>query len=144
MTASVTPQVGDSAPPFRLTDQHNRVFDLAAQRGETVLVFWSPACSICQELLPALTAWERRPASGRPHLVLVSIGTPAANRALGLQAPVLLDANYQVAQAYGATGTPMAIRIDAEGRIASPLVIGSAAVLALGELDAAPGLGGRR
>jgi len=37
----------------------------------------------------------------------------------------------EAGQAFGASGTPMAVLVDAEGRIASPVVAGAAAVLAL-------------
>jgi hypothetical protein len=44
---------------------------------------------------------------------------------------VVLDQGFTAGRAFGATGTPSAVLIDAQGRIASPVAVGAAAVLAL-------------
>jgi hypothetical protein len=44
---------------------------------------------------------------------------------------VLLDEQYAAGGAFGAAGTPMAVLLDAEGRVASPIAAGVEAVLAL-------------
>src|SRR4051812_27003607 len=66
-----------------------------------------------------------------PKLVLISGGTEEQARALGLRAPILLDEMGATARAYGANGTPMAVLVDATGRIASKLVGGAPGCLAL-------------
>jgi hypothetical protein len=43
----------------------------------------------------------------------------------------LEDDTYAVSDAYGVTGTPSAVLVDAEGRIASEMALGSGAVLEL-------------
>ena len=51
----------------------------------------------------------------------------------------LLDETFMAGRAVGATGTPSAVLIDAQGRIASPLTIGAPAVHALlADSDASP------
>jgi hypothetical protein len=51
---------------------------------------------------------------------------------MGLRSPVLLDrAGLSVGSTFGATGTPMAVLVDAEGKIASALAAGAPEVLAL-------------
>ena len=56
----------------------------------------------------------------------------ADNQALGLRSPVVLDHSVMsVGSQFGATGTPMAVLIDEEGKIASTLATGAPAVLAL-------------
>jgi hypothetical protein len=82
-------------------------------------------------MLDDLKAWEAHPPQWAPHLLVVSTGTVEANRALGLRAPVLLDQQLTAGRQFGASGTPMAVLLDAEGRIASELVAGAPAVLAL-------------
>jgi hypothetical protein len=64
-------------------------------------------------------------------VVSVSTGTVEANQALGLKSTVVLDEGFTVAPKFGATGTPMAVLVDAEGNIASELAAGAPAVLAL-------------
>ncbi|MDP8925009.1 MAG: hypothetical protein M3O34_19350, partial [Chloroflexota bacterium] len=50
----------------------------------------------------------------------------------GLRSPVALDQTFSTGTAFGVNGTPMGVLIDAQGRIASDLAVGSPAVLALG------------
>ena len=50
---------------------------------------------------------------------------------MGLRSPVVLDEGFTVGEAFGANGTPSAVLVDEQGRIASSLVEGASAVLAL-------------
>jgi peroxiredoxin len=126
------PKIGEPAPALVLPDLAGRTFDLAAFREHTTLVlFWSPECGFCQQMLDDLKAWETNPPSGAPQVLVVSRGTIEANQAQGLRSPVVLDEGFAVARAFGATGTPMAVLVDAHGTIASEVVAGAAAVLAL-------------
>ena len=82
-------------------------------------------------MLPELKAWERKRPSQSPHLLVVSTGTVEANRAMGLISRVVLDPDGSTMRAFGASGTPMAILVDSEGRIASSLAAGAQQVMAL-------------
>jgi hypothetical protein len=62
---------------------------------------------------------------------VVSGGDAETNRAMGLRAPVVLDASFSIGRAFEANGTPMALLVDAEGRVASDLAAGAEAVLRL-------------
>jgi hypothetical protein len=63
---------------------------------------------------------------------VVSTDSVADNQAMGLRSPIVLDnAGMSVGKQFGATGTPMAVVIDAEGKIASELAAGAPAVLEL-------------
>jgi thiol-disulfide isomerase/thioredoxin len=101
------------------------------------VLFWNPGCGFCRQMLDALKAWEANPPAGAPKLLVVSTGTVEENRAMGLRAPVVLDQGSGVMSAFGANGTPMAVLVDAHGRIASGPAAGAPAVLALarGEHD---------
>jgi hypothetical protein len=46
---------------------------------------------------------------------------------------VLLDTHFAAGEALGITGTPMAVLLDADARIASDVATGAGAVLALAE-----------
>jgi peroxiredoxin/uncharacterized membrane protein YphA (DoxX/SURF4 family) len=124
--------LGQAAPAVRLPDLDGRVFELASLRGERVLVlFWDPGCGFCSQLLDDVRAWEAHPPSGAPRLVVVSAGGVEANRALGFRSTVVIDGSFAVGHAFGATGTPSAILVDASGVIASTVAAGGPAVLAL-------------
>lgn len=127
---------GQLAPPFELPDLAGAPRRLADFGGrDTLLVFWNPACGFCQRLLPGWKEWEStRAADGWLQTVIVSTGPVADNVALGLRSPILVDAAFEVGPTFGATGTPMAVLIDSEGRVASEVAAGASAVLALANL----------
>ena len=121
--------VGRGAPAPRLhrPDLDGKVVDLSAYLGEPILLlFWSPGCGYCQELLPHILAYEQ--ASMRLRLVVVSGGSVAVNRELGFASPVVLDDDRMIAHSYGASGTPAAVLIGARGTVASELARGAVAV----------------
>jgi peroxiredoxin/uncharacterized membrane protein YphA (DoxX/SURF4 family) len=125
-------KIGEPAPEFTLPDLTGKPVKLGDFRGsKTLLLFWNPGCGFCQRMLEDLKAWEARPQRGAPRVLVVSTGTVEANQALGLNSTVVLDEGFTVAPKFGATGTPMAVLVDAEGNIASELAAGAPAVLAL-------------
>jgi peroxiredoxin len=126
------PQIGEPAPAFSLPDLTGKTRGLADFRGSKILVlFWNPGCGFCQRMLSDLQAWETRPPKGAPRLLVISTGTVEANQALGLRSPIVLDQNMSVGSKFGANGTPMAVLVDAEGRMASEVAAGAPAALAL-------------
>jgi hypothetical protein len=54
---------------------------------------------------------------------------------MGLTSPVLLDQNFAAGRAFGASGTPSAVLVDAEGKVASGVAVGAPAVLELAGAD---------
>jgi len=102
------------------------------------VLFWNPGCGFCQQMLPDLKAWEANPPPGAPQLLIVSAGTVEANQALELRSPIVLDHGFSTGRAFGATGTPSAVLVDAQGHIASPVAVGAPAVLALAAGPAVP------
>ncbi len=67
---------------------------------------------------------------------MISAGSAEDARSEGFAAPVLLDPDWNVSSALGADGTPMAVLVGADGRIASSFVAGRPAVLGLLGADA--------
>jgi len=127
-----TATIGDPAPPVRLRDLDGNIVELAEFRGlSTLAVFWQPSCHFCQELLPELKALENSRAQSRAQLLLISTGTSEENTRLGMRSPVLLARDFSAGSAFGVSGTPSAVLLDAEGRIASSIAVGGPAVLAL-------------
>jgi peroxiredoxin/uncharacterized membrane protein YphA (DoxX/SURF4 family) len=125
------------APDFALSDLDGRPVTLKRFRGkDTLVLFWNPKCSFCQEMLQALRAWEAQPQIERAELLVISTGSADENRALELQSTILLDPQFAVASLYGARGTPSAVMVDADGRLASAVAVGAPAVMRLaGQAD---------
>jgi peroxiredoxin/uncharacterized membrane protein YphA (DoxX/SURF4 family) len=131
--APAGPKVGVSAPDFSLPDLSGQTVHLSDFRGrQTLVLFWRPSCGFCQRMLTDLKAWEANPPEGAPRLLVVSTDSVESNQAMGLHSPVVLDPDGMgVGRLFGATGTPMAVLVDAESKIASELAVGAPAVLAL-------------
>jgi len=124
--------IGGPAPAVRLPDLHGNLVDLAEFRGSlTLVLFWHPGCHFCQELLPELKAWENTRAEGPVLPLMISTGTLEENNRLGIRSPVLLAPDFSIGLAFGVTGTPSAVLLDEQNRIASPIAVGGPAVLAL-------------
>ncbi len=124
--------IGDPAPPVRLRDLKGRTVNLAGFRGSrTAVLFWNPGCGFCGQMLDDLKRWEADPPEGAPKVLIVSTGDAEANRAMGLRSTVVLEPAFEVGYSFGANGTPSAILVDEEGKIASELAVGGPAVLAL-------------
>jgi methylamine dehydrogenase accessory protein MauD len=125
-------EIGEAAPPLKLPNLKGKKVNLAAFRGKkTLVLFWNPGCGFCQQMLDDLKDFEANPPEGAPKLLVVSTGTVAENLAMGLLSTVVLDQNFSVGSAFGANGTPMAVLVDEQGKIASELAAGGPAVLAL-------------
>ncbi len=83
-------------------------------------------------MLDDLKALEANPPEGAPKILLVSTGTVQENKALlGLRSTVVLDQGFATGSAFGTNGTPSAVLVDEEGKIASEAAVGAPAVLTL-------------
>jgi thiol-disulfide isomerase/thioredoxin len=99
--------------------------------ADSVLLFWNSACYHCQSMRQDLRDWEVHSRQRSNQLVVVSSGDTESSRTDGFASPVFLDPELRASTAFGAGGTPMAIRVDSGGHVASPLAAGPAAVLRL-------------
>jgi thiol-disulfide isomerase/thioredoxin len=124
--------IGSEAPSLELPSLGGATVSLDELRGhDTLLLFWNPGCGFCRSMHDDVRAWERSTGGVTPRLVVVSSGEEDETRAEGFASTVLLDSEYTAGTAFGAAGTPMAVLLDAEGRVASPVVAGADAVLEL-------------
>jgi peroxiredoxin len=131
-TVEAAQKVGEEAPQVKLPDLEGKTVELADFRGEeTLVLFWNPGCGFCQQMLPDLKEWEATSPEDAPRLVVVSAGSEEANKQMGLDSPVLLDQNFATGRAFGASGTPSGVLVDAEGKVASEVAVGSPAVMEL-------------
>jgi peroxiredoxin/uncharacterized membrane protein YphA (DoxX/SURF4 family) len=124
--------VGKAAPGFELQDLDLNQVKLADFKGHpTAVLFWNPGCGFCQRMVDDIKAWETDPPANAPKLLVVSTGDAERNRAQGFASPVVLDANFTVGRSFGASGTPSAVLIDADGTVKSPVAVGAPGVLGL-------------
>ncbi len=124
--------MGQLAPELALPDLNGETVALRSLRGHRhLLLFWNPDCGFCQQMLEDIKAWERDHPRDAPRLLVVSAGAPEDNRAQGFRSPIVLDQNFQIGQLFGATGTPAAVLLDEECRVASGVGVGAVEVLAL-------------
>jgi peroxiredoxin/uncharacterized membrane protein YphA (DoxX/SURF4 family) len=129
-------QIGEPAPEVKLADLEGTTVELEDFRGhETLVLFWNPGCGFCQQMLPEIKHWEENRPEGAPTLLFVSAGTEEANREMDLTSPIVLDQNFAAGRAFGASGTPSAVLVDAEGKVASEVAVGVPAVMELAGAD---------
>jgi peroxiredoxin/uncharacterized membrane protein YphA (DoxX/SURF4 family) len=124
--------IGSELPSLQLASlagDETALTDLVAE--PTVILFWNPGCGFCRAIQDDVRAWERGRPDSAPSLLVVSAGAVDEVRAEAFASTVLLDPEWTASAALGAGGTPMAVLVDGQGRIASPLVTGAAAVLEL-------------
>jgi len=125
--------VGAPAPPFELpalTGEKCSLESLRAPGREILLVFSSPFCEPCHALMPHLARWARERKESL-NIVVISRGSVADNRAKLKDfdpARILLQQIFEISEAYDCSATPTALLIDADGRIASELATGRAAI----------------
>ena len=126
MATSAAPgiPIGSRAPSFSLPDLRGETvtLDSLLARGRPLLVvFVSPGCEQCVELLPKLARWQRSLAD-RLTLVLMSTGNVKRNEAIfdeyGMS-DVLLQEFMEVSDAFRIRGTPSAVVITPDGTVAS-------------------------
>lgn len=126
-----TLQIGQTAPSFRLSALNGGFVELNDFKGrDTLLLFWNPKCGFCANMLPDIKALELDRRNASPRILVISTDDVQANRAMLLQSTILLDRNLSVGTSFGVSGTPSAILVDSNGKIASSVVVGAANVLA--------------
>ncbi len=124
--------VGEAAPGVSLPALDGEKVSLADFRGEQMLaLFWNPACGFCNRMLPQLKEWEASPPTDAPKVVVISRGSVEENAAQGLASLVLIDDAGTAMRDFGVPGTPAAVLIDGDGKVASKAAVGADAVLRL-------------
>jgi peroxiredoxin/uncharacterized membrane protein YphA (DoxX/SURF4 family) len=124
--------IGRDAPVVELPNLEGETVRLADFAGHpTAVLFWNPGCGFCQRMADDLKAWESNPPADAPKLLVVSTGDADRNRELGIKSPTVLDSGFSVGRAFGASGTPSAVLVGADGKIASGLAVGGPTVISL-------------
>jgi uncharacterized membrane protein YphA (DoxX/SURF4 family)/peroxiredoxin len=125
--------VGAEAPGFALEDVKGETVTLEAlcARGQPVaLMFVGPSCGQCWMMLPHIRRWQET-LSDRLTVAIVSVGTAEQNQDIVDQhgfVETFLHGGSDVLDAYRVDGTPAAVMVGPDGRIASSLARGSAPI----------------
>jgi peroxiredoxin len=116
-------EINDAAPDFELPDLEDRAHRLSDLRGRMVVInFWSSECPHSERTDRLLKQLVSEGDESRVLLPVASNrnesreGILSVARARGLPT-VLLDAQHEVADLYGAQTTPHVFVIDAEGML---------------------------
>ncbi|HLM02747.1 MAG TPA: redoxin domain-containing protein, partial [Pyrinomonadaceae bacterium] len=124
--------IGEAFPEFSLSDITGKTLDAGALQGKKTLVtYWSNTCGYCAQMLEDLRRWEQTKGAGEPNLLLLSRGEAAENQKLGFKSTIILDDEREVVQKLGMEGTPSAVLVDENGRIASQIAVGEQRIWAL-------------
>ncbi len=124
--------IGERAPLMQLRGFDDKPTSADVyRRRKLVLLFWNPGCGFCTGMTEELLALASRSTPSSAALLIVSVANDEALQRLSDKFAVFADPDRNLAQSFGAHGTPMAIEIDAEGLIASALVAGKQEVLKL-------------
>ncbi len=115
-------RIGEPAPGFTLARHGGGEVSLEELRGQPVVLnFWSAGCATCLEELDELVRFYRAHL-GEVAFFAINMGDPpetvaefARRHKLESEYPLLLDPKGKVAVAYGVTGVPETVFIDAEG-----------------------------
>jgi peroxiredoxin/uncharacterized membrane protein YphA (DoxX/SURF4 family) len=125
--------VGSAGPVFSLPDLRGEQLtldDLRAAGKPVVLIFTSPGCDSCVELLPKIASWQDK-YSEKLTISLISDQSIEKNRTKFAEHGVhyvLVQEDWEVAGSYGADATPSAVLISPTGAVGSPLAEGPGAI----------------
>jgi uncharacterized membrane protein YphA (DoxX/SURF4 family)/peroxiredoxin len=125
--------IGTPAPEFELptiAGGTRSLRSLREQGRDVLLVFSNPYCESCHALVPSLVRWTHERA-GVLNIVVISRG-PARDLLPKLKefetSRILLQREFEIAEAYDCTATPTAVLVSADGLIHSELAVGREAI----------------
>ena len=125
--------IGAVFPDFALGDRDGKPVSLGtllAERKPLLFFFVGPTCLPCRALMPEIAEWHDEIGS-KFHFVIVTSGTAEDNLAkldLPLGIDVLFQKDRELAEAVNSKWTPTAMFVRADGRVASRLAAGDAAI----------------
>jgi thiol-disulfide isomerase/thioredoxin len=126
---------GSLAPEFELYGSlggRTSMEQLLARGTTVLLVFTHPGCDICATLAGELPRWQER-LRDRLTIVVIANGDAEENFAWGRERglgsmPLLVQQGNEAALRYRVRGTPSAVLVTADGRIAAPVARGPIAI----------------
>ncbi|WP_330233868.1 redoxin domain-containing protein [Nocardia sp. NBC_00508] len=127
--------VGSVAPEFELLDARDgktTLEGLLTGDRSVLLVFVHPGCDLCAALARELPRWHARTGDALT-IVAVGNGDAVEQAAWGIEnglgeIPSLVQQGNEAALRYRVRGTPSAVLIDPDGRVAAPVARGGIAI----------------
>lgn len=111
------------APDFTIEDTQGVTHSLADYRGQVLVVnFWATWCPPCVKEMPSLQrAWEEL---RKEDIAVLAINMGEQKQAIEdfiqkypVELPILLDKDFDMADAWSVTGLPTTYVVDSEGQI---------------------------
>lgn len=139
-TAGAAPPVGlpigSAAPPFELESVAGgrvALADLTAAGRPVLIVFMDPSCASCNGMVPEVGEWQRDHDAAMTVAVVSTGGRDRNLEKVNAHrlTNVLLDDTGEIGRSFAFEGTPGAVVVDSDGRIASPIASGTPAIRAL-------------
>lgn len=106
------PPLGEAPEPHDLTDLRGRQVTIGGPGRAQLLLFVSPGCPVCREVLPSLPAAAR--VGGMEPVVIADASADEAAGAYDTDRATVVAAP-QVAARYDVPGTPYAVALDVLG-----------------------------
>jgi peroxiredoxin/uncharacterized membrane protein YphA (DoxX/SURF4 family) len=128
--------VGSQAPGFSLKGLHreSRTLESLRSAGKPILLLFSdPNCGPCTAMLPEIGRWQKEYAETLT-LALISRGESKENKTQAAEHDlmnVLLQKNWEVSEDYEVGGTPSAVLVSPDGKVASPVARGAEGIRTL-------------
>jgi methylamine dehydrogenase accessory protein MauD len=108
------PALGEVPPRIETTDVNGEAITIGGGGRPQFLLFVSPTCKVCEDVLPALPLVAR---AGRLEPLLVTDSAPGVQMLLEKNVSAPLVAAPEAARAYLVPGTPYAVVLDASGAV---------------------------
>jgi peroxiredoxin len=128
--------VGSEAPEFSLSGLHGETLTLNALRSSdkpVMLLFTDPGCGPCNAMLPEVGSWQEEHPQ-KLTLTLISRGEVEENKTKASEHAlknVLLQEDWEISESYEVSGTPSAVLVSADGKVASPVAGGAEGIRGL-------------
>jgi methylamine dehydrogenase accessory protein MauD len=108
------PALGEGRPPIESSDLEGNVVTVGGRGAEQFLLFVSPGCMVCEQVMPSIGAVGE--ATGKRPLVLTDLDeteTRLAFQHKRVAAPII--ASSESFRTYEVPGTPYVVVLDAHG-----------------------------
>lgn len=112
-------EVGKVAPNFKLTSIEGEEISLKDYKGKIVLInFWATWCKYCDQEMPDLQRFDKE----NEELVVLAVDVKEDKKLVekyikekGLELPVLLDLDGEIAKTYRVSAFPTSYFVDEDG-----------------------------